>query len=218
MRVAYAEDLASGRPAVRRLLDALEREIETVPMSDSVFRSIADTQHTQGIAAAFALPRYELLPFSPAAHVLVLDRVAEPGNMGALVRAAAGAGFDAVLLSEGCTDPFAPKAVRASAGTILSLPVGVRNWESIEKLVTSAPHRYAADAGADLPYTEAALGEGCAILVGNEGAGLGAEAAALATLTVRIPLARGVESLNAAVAGSILMFEARRQRLRMTGE
>lgn len=218
LQVAYSPDAARAHPAVERLIESLDPDVELVSMVDAVLRSVADTMHTQGVVAVFALPRYELPAFGESSLVLVLDRIAEPGNMGTLLRSAAGADFDAVVLSERCTDPFAPKAVRAAAGTVFALPVVAHTWEEIHSLLLGVPQRFAAEAGAALWYGEADLGRGCAILVGNEGNGLGPQAASLATQSVRIPLARGVESLNAAVAGSVLMFEARRQRSQAAGE
>ncbi len=119
-----------------------------------------------------------------------------------------------VLLSPGCADPFSPKVVRASAGAVFTVPFKVFPWADLTQILSLTDRVYATCAEAEVPYYEADLANPCAILIGNEADGLGEEARVLATRSISIPLAAGVESLNAAVAGSILLFEARRQRTR----
>ncbi len=212
---AYAPELLTQRDHAARVLQALPADVSAVPVSERVLASVGDTRTTQGILAAFPLIQQAPDQMMMASGLsLVLDRVRDPGNVGTLLRSAAAAGADVVLLSPECADPFSPKVVRASVGAIFMVPLMVLSWEDFARRLAGLPCVYATQAEADTPYYEADLARPCAILIGNEAAGLGEQARALATRSISIPLAAGVESLNAAVAGSVLLFEARRQRTR----
>ncbi len=215
LRVAYSPDLARSQPRVAAVVSAMPPEVPLLRLGERALRSISDTVTAQGILAAFPMDSTPAIPhLDPStALVLILDRIRDPGNVGTLLRSAAAAGAHAVLLSEGCADPYSPKVVRSSAGGIFGVPFTTLGWPEIAAKVASLTHRYGADARADVPYFEAELAEGCAILVGNEAEGLGAEALHLSSGSLSIPIESGVESLNAGVAGSLLLFEARRQRL-----
>lgn len=212
---AYAPELLTQGDHAARVLQALPEHVSAVPVSERVLASVGDTRTTQGILSTFPLLQQAPDQIVTASGLsLVLDRVRDPGNVGTLLRSAAAAGADVVLLSPECADPFSPKVVRASAGAIFMVPFAVLSWEDFARRLAGLPCVYATQAGADTPYYEADLARPCAILIGNEAAGLGEQARALATRSISIPLAAGVESLNAAVAGSVLLFEARRQRTR----
>lgn len=211
--VLYCPELADRYPHVASVLQNVPPESPIFAATESVLESVGDTATTQGIVAAFALPGAPSLRFQPnTSLVLVLDRVRDPGNVGTLLRSAAAGGADAVLLSPGCADPYNPKVVRSSAGGIFAVPHAVLPWGEIRNLLRVLPCRYAADAGGRTFYYQAELREGCAILIGNEADGLSPEALDLATEVVSIPMANGFESLNAGVAGSLLLFEALKQR------
>lgn len=134
--------------------------------------------------------------------------------MGVLLRSAAGAGVDLVLCTSGCADVWGPKALRAGMGAQAKIPIRAElAWSDTHEVVTNcgASLLVAASDGA-LHYSDVNWAEPVALLVGSEGDGPSAEALSCATGKVSVPLQNGVESLNAAVAGSILMFEASRQR------
>jgi TrmH family RNA methyltransferase len=210
---AYSPELAGRNPRLTAILERLAHGGELLPLAEPLLRSITDTRTTQGVVAAFPLLPAHIPKLESAESLcLVLDAISDPGNLGALVRSAAGAGADAVLLSEGCADVYSPKVVRASAGSLFTVPCATRSWNQMASDLLYVPARVAADVTAETPYYEQGLARGCAILIGNEARGLSADARALATAFVHIPLHNGVESLNAAVAGSLLLFEARRQR------
>jgi TrmH family RNA methyltransferase len=172
-----------------------------------VLAELAPTRSPQGVLAVAEEPRWP----ARAGIALWLEQVQDAGNLGAIVRAAAGLGAAAVLLSPGCADPFGPAAVRGSAGAVFRLP--------IER---SAPARGAAErvreAGGEIWATGAGgrplagwrPAEPCLLLLGAEGAGLTADASDLADGELTIPLERGVESLNVAVATGILLQHLRR--------
>ncbi|MCC6705236.1 MAG: RNA methyltransferase [Thermomicrobiales bacterium] len=177
----------------------------------AVFDAVMDTATPQGIAAIFPRPE-SIVPDTEAPFLLVLDGIGDPGNLGTLIRSAAGAGCDAVILGSESADPWSAKAARSSMGSIFGIPVLTADRE-IERLVRDrCPHRWLAAGEAEQPYDEAGWSGGVAVIIGSEGHGASAWGRALATGDIRIPLAADVESLNAAVAGSVILFEARRQR------
>jgi RNA methyltransferase, TrmH family len=153
--------------------------------------------------------------------VLAVDALADPGNLGTLLRAALAADADEALLSTGCADPYAPKVVRAGAGAHFLLPIRAGlAWEEIARRLRGSPpvHQILlAEADASTPYFAADLAARTGLIVSNEAHGPSAGASKLATQRIAIPMYNKVESLNAAVAGSVILFEATRQR-RLTEE
>lgn len=185
---------------------------EPVAVSAPVAEKLAGTRSTQGVFALVKTPGAPA-PLAPGEHVLVLERVQDPANVGALLRSAAAFGFGRVLLCGGCADPFSPKALRASMGAVGRLAL---EWHD------DAPGAAAALRARGIPVWAAALegsvplaqvavtpGKGAAVIIGNEGNGLSGAAVAAADGAVRIPMAGGVESLNAAVAGGVLLWHLR---------
>jgi TrmH family RNA methyltransferase len=184
-------------------------------VTPEVMKAISDTETPQGLLVALALSP---LPLPPAPDFLLIpDGVRDPGNLGTLLRAAAAAGVQAVLLPPGSTDPYAPKVVRSAMGAHFRLPVHSLDWKAIltclhPPLPTVQPRVYLADASGGLPYTQTDFRLPLALIVGGEAAGAGNEAIELADARVHIPMPGGMESLNAAVAAAVLMFEVVRQR------
>lgn len=174
--------------------------------------SLSDTETPQGILAAVPL-RARPLPAAPTL-VLVCDGVSDPGNLGTLLRSAAGAGVGACLLTPGCCDPMGLKALRAGMGAQFRLPVhGAESWEAIATdLASWGCQTFAADAGGALAHFDVDWCAPAALVVGSEAHGLSETVRADPRVTTCSIPADGVESLNAAVAGSVILFEARRQR------
>jgi TrmH family RNA methyltransferase len=144
--------------------------------------------------------------------VVVLDGLQDPGNAGAILRAAEAFGATGVLGLKGTVNPYNPKAVRASAGSVFRVPLvwGIEASEALATLQQQRLDLYAAVPSARRLLSEADLRRGCAFIIGSEGRGV-SEALRAASTELRIPTS-GVESLNAAVAAAILLYEARRQR------
>lgn len=196
------------------LLDNLPVPAGVAPrvLAARLFDWLSDVQTPQGVIAVFPFP--ELSPDSsePAPLLLVLDRLRDPGNLGTLLRAAAGAGVSAVYLSPETVDPWNPKAVRAGMGAHFRLPLLPFDAEAMAELRQRAPRRVVASAEAKRAYDEVDWTGPVALVVGGEAEGVSPELAAWANEEAAIPLAAGVESLNAAVAGAVILFEAARQR------
>lgn len=184
------------------------------PVEEATTEALAaasDTQSPQGLLAV--LPLRSLPLPERADFVLILDGVRDPGNLGTILRTAAAAGVGAVFLGPGTADPYAPKVLRAAMGAHFRLPFRSASWEEIAATISAASLQvYLAAAGEGLPYTQADLRRPVAILVGGEAQGAGAEAAQLAAERIHIPMPGGIDSLNAAVAAGVLLFEAVRQR------
>ena len=180
-----------------------EREVPIAFVSDRELGKLTATQTPQGILLVCALP--EPAGADAPDRVLLLDAIQDPGNAGTLLRSAFAFGVDRVLLLDGCVDAYNPKTVRASAGLVAR----------VRPLSTDLPGALAALRSWELPLLVAEMGgvpcralrmERWALAVGNEGAGVRAELRDAADEFVTIPMRAGAESLNAAVAGSILMF------------
>jgi TrmH family RNA methyltransferase len=193
-------DLALSARAPTRVVDA------------RLFDRLSDVQTPQGILAVFPFPIFPAAGDGPAPLVLVLDRLRDPGNLGTLLRAAAGAGVNAVYLSPATVDPWNPKVVRAGMGAHFRIPLLPLDSETQESLRERLPRRVIASATATRPYDAVDWTGPAALVVGGEAEGVSPEMEAWGTEQVGIPLAHDVESLNAAVAGAVILFEAARQR------
>lgn len=185
-------------------------------LSDNVFQHVSDTMTPQGIMCVVKQKQYnieELLQIENP-HFMVLDNLQDPGNLGTIVRTAEGAGVHAVFLSKESVDIFNPKTIRSTMGSIYRMPVIY-----VEDLLTlldtfkeKGIKSYAAHLAGKNSYDQECYKDGTAILIGNEGNGLRDEVSQKADILVQIPMQGQVESLNAAIAASILMFEVARQR------
>ncbi len=202
----------AARPEARAVLDT----VEILELPADIFASAVDTESPQGIAALLAPPKFtwdDLFPPNTPALLLIAAGLQDPGNLGTLIRSAEAFGATGVLTLPGTVNLWNAKVVRASAGSVFRMPVVTRcAEEAIACLETLGVALFAATADGDLPATEAALAKPCALMIGNEGAGLSADLLAAAHARLAIPCPGPVESLNAAIAGSILLYEASRQR------
>ena len=223
---------AKGRALLTRLLHTpgLSRDQlgdRLVEVSERVIEALGDVQTSQGVVSVLPLDAFRPTRLharrSPSVQrpvLLILDGVADPGNMGTILRTALAADVYEVLLTAHCVDCYSPKVVRAAAGAHVSLPVEVNlPWPAIRQKVAAhcsnvanAPRVLLAEAGSSHIYYEQDLKTPFALIIGNEAQGPSQEAQALATLTISIPLANGVESLNAAIATGIILYEAVHQR------
>jgi TrmH family RNA methyltransferase len=176
--------------------------------SPEIIRHISGTEQPQGIVGVFPMPAPGI-PASPR-RVLILDALADPGNLGTILRTAAAAGVDLVLLAPGTVDPYNDKALRGGMGAHFRVPVVNQSWERITITCDGLPV-YLADMTGDLTYDAADWGQGWALIVGSEAHGASEQAESLAHQRVYIPMAAATESLNAASAAAVILFEAARQ-------
>lgn len=207
--VLHTEDLSPrGRQAVERLA-AAGAEVEMV--SENVLRSASDTQNPQDILAVLEM---QTLPLPPRPDFLFIpDQVRDPGNLGTMLRTAAAAGAHGVLLTPGSVDPYSPKVLRSAMGAHFRLPIHALSWEEIRSLVQAAGLQvYLAAAGEGQSCYASDFRAPLALIVGGEAYGASEQARLLTTTPVHIPMPGGMESLNAAIAAAILLFEVVRQR------
>jgi len=206
--VIYDETLRARGSA---LLETLQKNgVDVEEVSPQLMKQISGTETPQGILAVLNL---HSLPLPPRPNFLLIpDQIRDPGNLGTLLRSAAAAGAAAALIPPDTADPFAPKVLRAGMGAHFRLPIHILSWKEIQSIIALN--------GLDVLLADME-GESCwaadltrplALVVGGEAQGAGAEARALAHTKIKIPMQAGVESLNAGAAGSVLMFEAARQR------
>ncbi len=177
-----------------------------------LFDRLSDVQTPQGILAVFPFPSFPAAEDDPAPLILLLDRLRDPGNLGTLLRAAAGAGVNAVYLSPETVDPWNPKAVRAGMGAHFRIPLLPLAAKTLNELRERLPRRVIASATATRPYDAVDWTGPAALVIGGEAEGVSPETERWGTEEVGIPLVHDVESLNAAVAGAVILFEAARQR------
>ncbi len=182
-------------------------------VSATVLKSASDTETPQGLLIVLEAKTLSL-PLEPD-FILILDAIRDPGNLGTILRTALAAGVQAVLLPPGGVDVFSPKVVRSAMGAHFRLPVHNLDWRSIRSYLRpagAALRIYLADAQGELTHAQADFHSPLALIVGGEAEGAGSEAQSLADSRVRIPMPGSTESLNAAIAAAILMFEVVRQR------
>lgn len=199
-RVFVAESYAGENPFAEEL---------TVRVSDEVFRFLSDEKTPQGILCRVKIPDTAVLP--PKGRCLMLDGVADPGNVGAILRTANAAGYTRVYLTEECADPFSPKSVRASMSGVFFTEICRGSRSEILSKTAGFPLVIADMGGSDVfsfaPPKEFLL------VIGNEANGVSEEVKKAAAHTVKIPMRNTQESLNAAVSAGIIMYVLQRGRI-----
>ena len=183
--------------------------VEVEEVTPEILRSASEMEHTQGLVAVLKLTNLPL-PHS-LNFALIPDQIRDPGNLGTLIRSAAAAGAQAVLIPPETTDPFAPKVVRAGMGAHFHLAVASLGWDEIRAHLTGLA-TFLAEAEGQVTCWGADFKQPLALIVGGEAEGASQSARNLANLLVNIPMPGKIESLNAGVAGAVLMFEVLRQR------
>jgi len=215
----------SSQDRAERLLPQIGSQVETLLLPDKLFDSLVPSESPQGVAALVRLKEFSLedvveeerLQVGP---IVVLAGVQDPGNLGTILRSSEAFGSAGVILGEGTVSPFNSKVVRASAGSVFRLPVihghgksgAAKLAEVSEKLRAQGVRLIATSSHKGTPVDQADLKAAAAIFFGNEGTGLPREVMARMDEVIAIPHTQQVESLNAGVAASIVLYEAARQR------
>ena len=184
----------------------------TYALTSDIIRHVSSTEEPQGVVGVFPIAP-PALPETPS-RLLILDNMRDPGNMGTILRTAAAAGVEVVLLSPGCVDAYNPKVLRGGMGAHFRIPILEATWEHISVYCRDLMV-YLADMQGDVAYDAVDWREAWALVIGSEAHGESAEAAQLQQRRVYIPMAADTESLNAAIAAGIILFEAARQRRTM---
>jgi TrmH family RNA methyltransferase len=194
----------------RGLVNCLTRlGAEAVPVSEAVMEACSDTESPPGILIVVPFP--EPLVLDPMTLVLVGDRLADPGNLGTMLRTASAAGVEAVFLTQGSVDPYNPKVVRAGMGAQLHLPIeSLTTTAIVERLADM--DLWLADRDGEVSYDGVDWRRPAALIIGNEAHGASDEMRSFIHGCVSIPMRPEVESLNAAVATAVILFEVQRQR------
>lgn len=230
LKICMSESFASGHEEKATALVQRGNRYQSEIFSDAAFVRISDTRTPQGILAVVKRRSYDIETVingmygeKPQAerqpHILVLDNLQDPGNLGTVFRTAEAAGATGIILSSDCVDIYNPKVVRSTMGAVFRMPfLYVDDLPgTIGGLKKAGIRIYAAHLEGKNAYDREDYREGCAFLIGNEGNGLRNEVAECADCRIRIPMQGKAESLNAAVAASVLMFEVSRQRREHTG-
>ena len=193
-------------------------EVECIDVSDVIMNSVTAETTAPGVIVIFYLSHVDpgVTRMDTLDPVLILDSLKDPGNLGACLRVAAASSCSLVILTPGCVDPFSPKVIRGGMGAHARLQIIDSGWDEVKKICRGRSV-WAADANGDHSYDAISWTSPTALIIGSETAGLSAEARAVANGIVTIPLANNVESLNAAVACGVILFEAARQRRHMPG-
>jgi TrmH family RNA methyltransferase len=217
-RAVFFRESAMDR--AERLLPQIGSHVETLLLPDKLFDGAVPSETPQGVAALVRLKEFnldDLLQRIQVGPIIVVVGLQDPGNLGTILRSAEAFGSAGILLGEGTVSPFNSKVIRASAGSVFRLPVVVAKiaggMEAVmAKLREHDVRLLATSSHKGTPVDQAKLTEPCAIFVGSEGSGLPRQIMVLIDETLAIPHTPQVESLNAGVAGSIVLYEGARQR------
>jgi TrmH family RNA methyltransferase len=201
----FVEDSQTERfaPLLAAVPDAV-----CISVPAGVLAAISQVKTPQGIAAAVQLP--QTVPLNAlGARILLLENVQDPGNVGTMLRTLDAAGFDGCILTPGCADPYAAKALRATMGSVFRVPVSraASAAEAVNVLKDSGYAVIAAVLDGEDFFQREPLPQKVCLIIGNEGAGITPETAALCTHRYRLPMRGGAESLNAAIAAAVMMYE-----------
>lgn len=218
IRALYISESFRRTPECAALTEGV-RQVETV--TDEVFRALSDTQTPQGILALVKQYHYTLEQVAGTdssvqgpAHLMILETLQDPGNLGTILRAGEGAGVTGILMDSHTADIYNPKVIRSTMGSVLRVPFAYTEDlpSALRYLKQKGIHLFAAHLKGEKSYDLEDYTGDIGFLIGNEANGLSDTIASMADTYVKIPMAGRVESLNAAVAASVLMFEAARQR------
>ncbi len=206
--VLYDDSLSERGKSLVSSLKSKSVDVEEI--STDLMKSISETETPQGILAILQFSN--LLISTPLDFVLIPDQIRDPGNLGTLLRSAAATGVQAVLLPPETTDAFAPKVLRAGMGAHFRVPIREMGWDELHDVCKLAGLQVLVADMEGKSCWEMDLKQPLALIIGGEADGASEQARKLATQKISIPMAGNVESLNAGVAGSVLMFEVVRQR------
>lgn len=214
--IVYCDDLYNTGGGEELLKLFMDKKYKIYHLSNKLFSEITDTKNPQGILAVLPMEKQDtdLVLDKEDAFVIILDRIQDPGNLGTILRTADAAGAHAVFLSKGCVDLYNPKTIRSTMGSIYNIPVvnNVFTKELIHKLKSKGYQIISTGLEAKEYYFDIDFTGKTAIVIGNEAKGILQEILTESDHIVKIPMEGKAESLNAAVATSIMAYEVLRQK------
>ncbi len=207
VQMRYWIDSESKKYALH-LEKARQQQIERVILSDHVLAALCDAKAPQGILAVCPLPDLARDVPKEALKLAALNAVQDPGNVGTVLRTLDAAGFDGLLIDRQCADPYGPKALRASMGAVFRVPVYSGDLPQMLSALSQTHDLYAGALDGSPYFDRRRTKDGVCVIIGNEGAGIApAVYAAPGIQRVKLPMVGGAESLNASVAGAIMIYD-----------
>lgn len=214
--IIYSEELFNKRGG-EALFNKINTHNRLIYVPNKLYREISDTESPQGILATvrFRLRSIKDIRLSTKPFMLLLDEVQDPGNMGTIIRTGDAFGIDGIIVTEGCVDIYNPKVVRATMGSIFRMPIyhELDGIKVIEEFKRNNIKIYSTSLEGSEYIQKVNLKDASVIIIGNESKGVSKSLESLADNLVKIPMLGEAESLNAAIASSIIMYEAMRQRI-----
>ena len=206
----YSENFDISRHA------ELEKVKKKFALSEKLFADISETKTPQGVIAIASQPQYYIKEvLKNSSKVIVLEKVQDPGNMGTIIRTADAAGFDAVILVDGCTDVFGSKVVRSTMGSLFRMPIcTVKTVDEVGALLKEHGFNiFVTHLDGEMIYNSIDYSAKNAFVFGNEGSGVSDAMTGIADKLIKIPMLGGAESLNVSVAAAVVMYEDVRSRV-----
>ncbi len=216
-KILISEKLASNKGGEEVLAKINASGCNTYMLNEKLFKEISETENPQGVLAVLKTRQYGFSDIIRENNfLLILESIQDPGNMGTIIRTADAAGVTGIVMSKGCVDIYNPKVLRSTMGSIFRVPIYMSEdlRETIDSIKLRGMKVYAAHLKGRLNYFEADLKGNTAVIIGNEANGISDMAAGCSDELLKIPMFGTIESLNASVAASILMYEAVRQRIK----
>lgn len=214
-RIFVSDQLCQAKGGAEILSTISAGKYEVYSLPDKLFRELSDTENPQGILAIVRSIHRNLEDIlSVGDFYIVLDSLQDPGNLGTIIRTADAAGVSGIIISKGSVDLYNPKVLRSTMGSVFHVPISFSPdlSHTLRQLKSKGIRTYAAHLKGTADYFEVDMGQGAAIIIGNEANGINDEVAVQADTLVKIPMSGKAESLNASVAASLLMYEVVRQR------
>ncbi len=212
-QIICREDFLNTEEAKRFIENVQSLNIPIAQLTASLFDTLSETVNSQGVMAVVAMPMTDV-QFESEGLYLALDRIQDPGNLGTLIRTADAAGFSGVICNKGTVDPFSEKVLRSTMGSIFTMPLYF--CDELADVLTDLKEKsfniYATALENSLDYTQANYANGTVLVIGNEGNGISKEVFDVCNQKIHIPMYGRAESLNAAIAAAIVMYEAVNQR------
>ena len=208
--VFIEESAADSQEAQEAETLCSENDVKIAALAGGLFGRLSETEHSQGILAIAC----KSIPKELSGPVVILDRLQDPGNIGTIIRTAEAAGFGTLIAIKGTGDIYSPKTARAAAGSLLRVVVfeGMETDAALGLCREQGLRVIASDLESAVEYTAADMTGDIALVIGNEGSGISGEIREAADVKVKIPMEGNIESLNAAAAAAVLMYEAVRQK------